>query len=262
MAPGLTGRHSKARRSRSTGGTSTFSIWDNTRTPSGASRAHISPQHRADIHRIKWTPVVFSFSRASKSFLASSRAKVENLDIKTISAWTDKTSHVVVTKRNTAFGLQALISGRHIVTSSYLDAITEAAKLPPPENEGQTPMSALQINFDAAWPKEEDFLPPPGNEPTTKPAEAYKPDPRRRALFEGWAFVFSDDAQYQNLLGVITDAGGKSEMFELKYQETRPEELVRFVEKRGRDVCVVRFRTKNEDLQEWERQFAERVQEM
>ncbi|KAA8913021.1 hypothetical protein FN846DRAFT_991306 [Sphaerosporella brunnea] len=220
--------------------------------------------------RIKWTPVVFSFSlvgkdKLNKNVMAPYRAKVEKMGIKTIPTWADNiTTHVVATKRNTAMGLQALITGRHIVTSSYLDAIVEAAQLPDPPPDGSIPMSKLEIDFDANWPNPAEFLPPPGNEPTSKPAEAYKPDPRRKTLFEGWTFVFSDDLQYQNLLGPITAAGGKSEKFTLNYQQSRPEELVGFIEKhdRGGDVCVVRFRTKNPALQDWERDFAEKVQEL
>lgn len=214
---------------------------------------------------MKWTPVVFSFSlttkeRMDKNVMAPYRAKVEGLDIKTIAAWADRTTHVVATKRNTAFGLQALINGRHIVSSPYLDAIVRAATVPP---EGGLPMSPLELDFDAHWPQPEAFLPPPGHEPVVSPAEAFGPDPRRRTLFDGWLFVFCEDVQYKSLLGPITDAHGKADRFTLVAKATRPHELADFVrarERASRRVAVIQFRSKTEP--EWEREFTSQVEEL
>ncbi|KAI5858354.1 hypothetical protein BZA05DRAFT_427833 [Tricharina praecox] len=216
--------------------------------------------------RVKWTPVIFSVSlsskeRKDKNSMAVYRSQLEKLDIKTIATWTDGTTHVIAAKRNTAIGLQALVNGRHIVTHSYIDAIVSAAQLPPTDN-GQTPQSSLECDFDAHWPTAEDFLPPVGYEPVSQPPEAYAPDGRRKNIFEGWVFVFGDEVQYHNLLAPITDAGGKPEKFTIKDGVTLPEELADFVQKRrlGDDIAVVRFRSKTNP--DWEMRFTQKLQQL
>lgn len=84
------------------------------------------------IFRIKWQPVVLSFSFSSKetnkNTLARFRSRLENLDIKTIEDYiVNITTHVIQTKRNTAKGLQALINGGYIVDYSFIDALDYAA---------------------------------------------------------------------------------------------------------------------------------------
>jgi hypothetical protein len=198
----------------------------------------------------------------SKTAMAPFRAKLEALDIKTVATWTDSTTHVVAGKRNTAIGLQALINGCHIVTEEYLDTIARIAAVPPVPEGQPSPVSPLEIDFDANWPKPEDYLPPKGHEPVTQPSTAYSPDPRRKNLFSGWTFIFCEDLQYENLLGPITDGHGKSEKFVLNPGDTRPEELVVFVQKRrqGSDVAVVRFRSNQDPA--WATEFVEKVQEL
>ena len=57
--------------------------------------------------------------------LTALRDRFESLDIKLLTDYNiGQTTHVISKKRNTAKGLQALINGRHIVTESFLDAIT------------------------------------------------------------------------------------------------------------------------------------------
>jgi len=216
--------------------------------------------------RLKWTPVIFSISltskeRKDKNTMAMYRSHLEKLDIKTIATWADSTTHVVAAKRNTAIGLQALVNGRYIVTHSYIDAIVSAAKLPSAVN-GATPHSSLECDFDKNWPKPENFLPPVGYEPVSKPPEAYSPDGRRKTIFEGWVFVFGDELQYHNLLGPITDASGKAEKFTIKDGLTLPEELAEFVQKKGHgsDVAVVRFRSKTHA--DWEVGFTRKLQQL
>lgn len=183
--------------------------------------------------------------------------KVEALGIKTLATFVRSTTHVVASKRNTAIGLQALINGKSIVASSYLDAVAQAASIP---QDGR--QSVLEQDFDANWPNPEEFLPPSNNEPGNPPSSLYRPDQARRNLFEGYTFIFCDNLQYNNFLGPVTDAHGKLERYDVRLGETTPEELVEFVRKRGHgtNVAVVRFIAKKNP--EWENHLSTRVQEM
>ncbi|RPA97401.1 hypothetical protein L873DRAFT_1131786 [Choiromyces venosus 120613-1] len=212
--------------------------------------------------RLYWDPIVFSVSLSSKDrkdkrSMIPFQNKVEALGIKTLATFVPLTTHVVASKRNTAIGLQALINGKFIVTSSYLDAVAQVARIPPHGRQ-----SALEQDFDGNWPNPEEFLPPSNNEPGNRPSSLYRPDKSRRNLFEGYTFIFCDNLQYNNFLGPITDAHGKLERYDVQLGETTPEELVEFVRKRGHgtDVAVVRFIAKKSP--EWENQLSTRAQEM
>ncbi|KAJ5935849.1 hypothetical protein N7466_005396 [Penicillium verhagenii] len=212
--------------------------------------------------RLKWFPVVFSFSFSSKEMraedpLAKVRSKLEDLDIKTIIPYlVDQTTHVVQSKRNTAKGLQALTNGKAIVNNSYIDALVYATT--PAEFENDEALSPLETDFDAAWPDATDYLPPAGNEPTIRPAAAFAPNPARINVFEGYTFVFGDAAQFENLQAAINNGQGKALFFEIKYGVTTAAEIVKFMrdaagQKSGSidddgpgRVVLVRFRSKGE----------------
>ncbi|KAI5803795.1 hypothetical protein EDC01DRAFT_644667 [Geopyxis carbonaria] len=218
--------------------------------------------------RIKWEPVVLSFSllgkeKKDKNAMVPHRHKVEALDIKTIATWTDATTHIVATKRNTAIGLQALINGRYIVAASYLDAIVAAAALPPKTGD-VTPLSPLEVDFDAHWPRVVDYLPPKGKEPTAWPPEKFLPDAARNNMFEGWTFVFCDEAQYQTLLAPITDAGGKIDRFVLEHKKTIAPDIAQFVTKKGRgdEVAVVSFANNYKADPKWAEDLIAETQEL
>lgn len=189
--------------------------------------------------------------------LAKVRARLEHLDIKTIIPYVvNQTTHVVQNKRNTAKGLQALINGKYIVKNSYLDAIEYATT--PNELESEAALSPLECDFDSAWPNPTEFLPPAGNEPISRPAEAFAPNPDRVNVFDKYTFVFGDIGQFENLQPAITSGHGKALYYEVKEGETTAPDLVRFMKKAsgtqgvGNErvgkggVVLVRFRSKGE----------------
>ncbi|KAJ5810709.1 uncharacterized protein N7503_002927 [Penicillium pulvis] len=212
--------------------------------------------------RIRWQPVVFSFSFSSKEMrvedpLAKIRSKLEDLDIKTIIPYiVDQTTHVVQSKRNTAKGLQALTNGKAIVNDSYIDALVYATT--PADFENDEALSPLETDFDAAWPDEKDYLPPPGNEPVTRPAAAFAPNPTRISVFEGYTFVFGDATQFENLQAAINNGQGKALFYKIQDGATTAAEIVKFMREAagqksgdiGDDgpgkVVLVRFRSKGE----------------
>lgn len=189
--------------------------------------------------------------------LAKVRSKLEDLDIKTIIPYlVDHTTHVVQNKRNTAKGLQALINGKYIVNNSFIDALVYATT--PTEFENDEAMSPLEIDFNAAWPKEIEYLPSAGNEPVDRPAEAFAPNPSRANVFEGYTFIFGDKSQFDNLQAAINNGHGKALFYEIHDGTTTAAEVVQFMnEASGRKgvgsaredrggVVLVRFRSKGE----------------
>ncbi|EED19124.1 DNA damage response protein RcaA [Talaromyces stipitatus ATCC 10500] len=209
--------------------------------------------------KIKWQPIVLSFSFSSKELKAKDplgpvRNRLEELDIKTIIPYVEKTTHVVQNKRNTAKGLQALINAKYIVSDSYLDALVYAAT--PGDLEATESLSPLEIDFDANWPDTNQYLPPAGKEPVQRPAEAFAPNPDRIRVFEGYTFVFCDPAQFENLSQPINNGHGKSLLFNVRNGETTAEELLQFIQNAGGEksfeglsdrevgVVLVRFRAK------------------
>ncbi|ERF76581.1 hypothetical protein EPUS_05854 [Endocarpon pusillum Z07020] len=205
----------------------------------GASQELKSLQHHLKlgaypyILTIKWQPVCLSFFLTSKEKkspdpLRVKRDLLEPLDIKTIQPFvSNQTTHVVATKRNTVPGLQALISGKHIVDHSYVDALVFAAT--PDDLEEDENLSPLEQDFDAAWPDPVPHLPPQGREPTEKPPESYSPDSTRENVFEGWTFVFLEPGQYETLLPAITTGHGKGLLYNLEPGKTTAEDVVTYM---------------------------------
>lgn len=201
----------------------------------------------------------FSFSTKelrAKDPLSSVRARLEELDIKTIVPYVvDQTTHVVQKKRNTAKGLQALVNGKWIVDDSYVDALVYAAT--PSDLENLESLSPLEADFDTAWPDAGLHLPPPGNEPVQRPPEAFVPNPDRINIFEGYTFVFGDAAQYGNLADAINNGHGKALLYQVQQGTTTAEEIVQYMrnaagrkesgDERGESrVVLVRFRSKGQ----------------
>lgn len=215
---------------------------------------------------IRWQPCVLTFNLLKKEVksgvLKLKQARIEAFDIKATSDFlSEHTTHVVANKRNTAKGLQALITSKHIVSESYIDALEYATT---PTNLSQEEnLSPLELDFDTAWPNPNDHLPPPGKEPTLRPVESYRPDPSRLTIFEDYTFVFGDQTQYDNLLPVITSGHGKAILFKVINGESSADNLLQFLRNaagnKGNDhlqrddrggVILVRW-TGKEDVQEW-----------
>ena len=121
-------------------------------------------------------------------------------------------------------------------------------------------LSPLEQDFDAHWPDPLQHLPEEGKEPTHRPPESFTPNVARRNVFEGYTFIFCDQAQFETLQAPITNGGGKALHFSLVNGKTTAEEIIRFVKNaagekgmgefedgsEGKGVVVVRFSGKGE----------------
>ncbi|KAK3989720.1 hypothetical protein QBC44DRAFT_350407 [Cladorrhinum sp. PSN332] len=220
--------------------------------------------------RIRWQPVVLSFSFTSKELRADPWAKLrddlEQLDIKYSAEYEPSTTHVVSKKRNTSKGLQALINGKYIVTDSFIRAIVDAATLASSPEEGYS--CPLEEDFEGVWPSPLDHLPPRGEETVDQPPAAYAPDERRREVFDGYTFVFYEKKQYENLIAAITAGKGKALLKEVTPGQTDIDDFIRYVKgvagekglgsfedgSEGKGVVVVRYMPKDENY-DWFSQF-------
>ncbi|KAJ5180937.1 hypothetical protein N7492_004147 [Penicillium capsulatum] len=189
--------------------------------------------------RIKWEPVVLSFSFSSKEMRASDpladvRSRVEALDIKTIIPYlVGHTTHVVQNKRNTAKGLQALINGKYIVQYSYIDALVYATT--PSNLESEESLCPLEVDYDSAWPDAAEHLPRRGTSPSS---------------VQLW--------HLPRILLASTSLRGKALFYEIQDGQTTAAEIAQFMREaagqkgmgRGRQdlggVVLVRFRSKGE----------------
>ncbi|KAM7223569.1 hypothetical protein V8F06_001043 [Rhypophila decipiens] len=223
------------------------------------------------LFRIVWQPVVLSFSFTSKELRADPwttlRDSLEQLDIKFSAEYEQETTHVVLKKRNTSKGLQALINGKFIVTDSFIGDIVAAATVADGAEDG-TP-SALELDFEGSWPNPVEHLPPRGEEPTDRPPEAYAPDARRQEVFEGYTFVFYEKKQYESLFPAISHGKGKALLKEVTPGETDVDDFIRYVKgvagekglgsfedgSEGRGVVVVRYMPSKGPDTEWFTQF-------
>ncbi|EFR04527.1 DNA damage response protein RcaA [Nannizzia gypsea CBS 118893] len=185
--------------------------------------------------RVKWCPIVLSFSFPTKQLkakdpLAHARSQLEELDIKTVIPYVfGKTTHVVQSKRNTAKGLQALINGRYLVQDSFIERIRYAAS--PKDVEREESLSPLEEDFDSAWPDPTEDLPPRGTERIELPDSAYAPNPDRINVFEGYTFVFCDKKRFEDLQGPISNGHGKALLYDVEPGTTKAEDVVNFLNK-------------------------------
>jgi nijmegen breakage syndrome protein 1 len=245
---------------------------DNTTNYSGTACRSFHSSNIAYRCRITWYPVVLSFSFASKELksnpLQSFCEKVEALDIKVhLDYIRESTTHVVSKKRNTSKGLQALINGRYIVDYTFIDAVEAAAEAT------EEQVSLLESDFNSNWPNELQFLPPRGAEPTQRSSDAYSPDPRRQDIFEGYTFIFFDQAQFDNLLAPVTDGRGKALLRHVDPFKTDVEDFVRYVKdvagekglgefedgSEGKGVVVVRYQPAKGPTLDWYANFGRQV---
>ncbi|KAK6502829.1 hypothetical protein TWF481_007872 [Arthrobotrys musiformis] len=222
------------------------------------------------IFRLKYEPQIFTIHTSSskkkappdpKLLLKDYLAKLEQLDIKCIPEFLpQKTTVTVVTKRNLPISLRALINGSWIVTSSFVDAIAAAATQTKAAN-GDLLDSPLQEDI-ANWPDPLEFLPPPGQEPNPKDPEFFKPNPLRKTMFEKWIVVCCTQQHMDIFTGPITDAGGKTELFNIKEGRTKPAELIVHIDRLsggGRKVIVLHPNVEGDWYVRFRREVEERV---
>ncbi len=221
------------------------------------------------VFRIRWAHFALTFSFTGKQLrnneIEGIAEKLESLDIKTLTTYMrESTTHVVARKRNTSKGLQALINGKFIVDDSFVDAIVEAAAK---DAEGN---SKLEADFDASWPGEKEHLPPQGAEQTQRPSSAYAPDTSRQEIFEGYTYIFYDEAQFDNLLAPITNGRGKALLRKAEPNSTTLVDFVRYVKSaagerglgefddgsEGKGVVVVKYQPMKGDTLPWYENFA------
>ena len=221
---------------------------------------------------VRWQDVVFTFASkerkgASQSQATTRTAELHTMDIKTSSEFIHgQTTHVVSQKRNLPKALQALVSGIHVVTNSYLNAVLGAASQCP-DSDGNLMPSQLEDDFDTWWPPEKEYIPPTGAEPVPRPDQMLAPDPLRSDVFSGLTFVFFDETQLNNLHQVIAGGGGKALLYDIRPGETTVEEYVDYVKsvagqkkrtKAGNNslpVVTVRLPHYEDKMEEWAKNF-------
>ncbi|KAF2501757.1 hypothetical protein BU16DRAFT_522650 [Lophium mytilinum] len=223
-----------------------------------------------ELLRIKWQPVVFTFA-ISKKDVKTLASQAEALDMKTSMEYVfNTTTHVVTVKRNTPKCLLALLNARHIVTSSFVNAVIAATTAQNADPNNYIP-SPFELDFEGNWPKESEYIPPVGQEPVARPADLFKPDPNRADMFGGYTFIFCDERQYENLSNAVNSGGGKALLFPLQHGQTTVGEFEEFVRsttgnkgigefgpgKSEKGVVVIRYTTQDDDL--WATEFMSSV---
>ncbi|KAK6350930.1 hypothetical protein TWF718_004111 [Orbilia javanica] len=218
------------------------------------------------IFRLKYEPQIFTIHSSSKKKTADPKvllkdylSKLEPLDIKCIPEFLPgKTTVAVVTKRNLPVSLRALINGAWVVTSAFVDAIAAAAEQVRGPN-GDLLDSPLQEDVVANWPDPLSFLPPPGQEPNPKAPEYFRPNPKRKTMFEKWVVVCFTQQHMDIFTGPITDGGGKTELFNLREGKTKPAELIVHIDRLGKKVIVLYPNVEGDWYERFRREVEERT---
>ncbi|KAJ0107998.1 dna damage response protein [Diaporthe amygdali] len=235
--------------------------------------------HYRETFRIKWQPVVLSFSFSKRELETDPwtiiRQKLEPVDVKYIAEYDHlNTTHVVSKRRNTAKVLQALINGKHIVVEGFMEAIIDATTPAAGDADGAQ-LSALEKDFDANWPEAMQYIPPKADAPgADRPDELFAPDERRRDIFEGYTFIFYEKTRFEELHPVITSGKGKALLSEVAPGQTTTDDFIRYVKgiagekglgefedgSEGKGVVVVRYAPPpNHEQEEWYLNFYNQV---
>lgn len=198
---------------------------------------------------------------------------LEPLDIKfTQDSNSAKVSHVFSKKRQNPRVLLALISRKYVINQGFLEAVAMAAVPEADENGVET--SPLERDFEGNWPDATKYLPPKTDGPgAEQPDEAFAPDERRQAIFDGYTFIFYNKKRYEDLVHVITSANGKALLREVEPGRTDIDDFIRYVKtiageqglgefedgSEGRGVVVVRYLPQGEESSEWYLDFYNQV---
>jgi len=179
--------------------------------------------------KVVWRPMVFTYASKESRDSKARSTQLHALDIKTTADFVfDKTTHVVSAKRNLPKVLSGLTSGKHIITTEFLDAVLQVAATSVDEAQNYVP-SSLEEDFDTWWPSEKDYIPAAGAEPVARPQEMLLPDLSRSEVFSGLTFVFLNEGQHSSLLDPVTGGGGKALLYDIRPGETTVEEYVDYV---------------------------------
>ncbi|CZT11440.1 hypothetical protein WAI453_004544 [Rhynchosporium graminicola] len=224
--------------------------------------------------RFTWIPMALTFTFSTKERKANPYPALYDrlgpLDIRVLVDYErEHTTHVVARKRNTSKGLQALINGKYIV---YHDTFIEALVVATTSEEIDCP-APLELDFDSHFPDPLQHLPPRGEEPTERGAEAYSPSPSRLDMFEGYTFVFYEKQQHENLLRPISEGGGKVSLREVVPDQTTVDEFVIYVKgvagekglgefedgSEGKGVVVVKYNPSKGAGTEWWAEFNRQI---
>ncbi|KAF2863405.1 hypothetical protein K470DRAFT_255109 [Piedraia hortae CBS 480.64] len=190
-----------------------------------------------DSFTLEWKEIVFTCQGLKKKSgkpmqtldgLRNALVKDAGLDAAVVTEFvTNKTTHVVGNKRNTAIALTGLVQGCWIVGHGFFTALIDVAK-----RANADEPSALENDFDANWPGESHFIIPAGDrEPNPRPDEYMKPKPERAHVFDTFVFVFLSQEQYNLLLPVVTGGGGKALVYDVASTDGKVDDVVAFVQK-------------------------------
>ncbi|KXL50264.1 hypothetical protein M433DRAFT_61505 [Acidomyces richmondensis BFW] len=194
-----------------------------------------------DVHfQLEWREIILTCTNVSKKnkgnkedaeFEDSLEGKKQQvldagLDVKVVSEYvTNRTSHVVGKKRNTAISLQALVQGKWVVGYGFLDALTKTAR-----KEDKNVILPLEFDFNAHWPHEQDYIIEAGaNELQPRPNHYLLPKPERAEVFQGYTFIFLSQSQYDQLRPVVTAGGGTALLFVVTLGQTKVDEVVNYI---------------------------------
>ena len=182
--------------------------------------------------QLKWQPVVLTFksAKAVRETLETYRRQLEQADVKLIAEYvSSQTTHVIGKRRNTPLNLQALLQGRWLLAHSYVDALARATASPGRDTGGNDRPCPLEEDFQANWPREEEHILPAAAEPNPKPNEFLKPNPQRAELFANFTFIFMSQAQYDDLMPVVTSGSGKALLWDVEVDTSEARDLVSYV---------------------------------
>lgn len=179
---------------------------------------------------LEWHPVVLSYKLTKAAPLTAERERFQSTGIKVVVEYVDLTTHVVAKVRNTAGGLMGLVQARWLVTSEFVDALAAACTREGLDGDGEPRISPLEQDFDANWPKEDNFLIPTAGEPIKRPAEWTKPNPDRCNVFNGFTFLLFSVKQRDSLSPVIQAGGGKALAYTFEKGVTTKDQVVDYVQ--------------------------------
>ncbi|KAK4554995.1 hypothetical protein LTR86_007761 [Recurvomyces mirabilis] len=175
------------------------------------------------VFKLTWLSVILSCASPGKpkhEAFAAKREQLSGTDINIVAEYvSNETTHAVVKSRNHPIGMQALLQARWMVDYAWLDAVSEVTRRTSPDANGE-PRSALEEDFDANWPREDQYLPPAKGEPVKRPDNYLLPRAERADVFQDFIFILLAQGQFDTLLPVITTGGGKALIWEANEQST------------------------------------------